>query len=633
MNAKLSTLLATALVLALCLSALAWDEDAVARFGMPKATGERGAGPAPLSQCVAANNSYTFGDLWFPGIYTVGICLYTGYYPGSAENQQIFQSAPWVGGYAEDGGGEVWTAIGTFDQLDFLSYDAICSGFKVAEPGRSSFDIESTFDTSDPSNQKDLGMAITTRYMMWSDPRYDDFVMIKVGFKFSKTIRHFWWGWMTDCDVGNNTLADYYYDDLVGYNETYGVAYMYDDDGDPAVPNDPKSKLLSPTHVGQVLLSAPPPGGKITELATSSRSWETFTWWDWNNDVIGDASAYERMSQGTIKEWPPSQPFDYRMMTAIGPYEVEAGDSATFFMGIVFGEGIDADYWVRRARTGASESAMGSLLEHVENLKTLFANSLEIDDPAPEPPLLYEPVASGKEVSLKWQCPSEEDNDFAGYRVYKSTVSNVGPWDLIREFPSRPYPNSCVDTLRIGFPTFYAVTACDQAGNESTLGAARTKTLEGVYASTLPSDFEGDCQSACEQECQGCPECLAKCLEQCTQQKARHALDHILVSPNPYRGSGDWERLDYEGRLAFMNLPEQCTIHIYSLTGEIVSTVYHNVVGDDSPDPAGGETGGESWNMLTYNNQTIASGIYIYRVVSDKYGEKIGKFAVIKGDR
>ncbi|MFZ1947899.1 MAG: hypothetical protein WAW06_10180 [bacterium] len=634
MEPKRTIGLAILILVVASVSARGWDDQVVARFGTPGAgvgVGDAG-GRAPLAPCVSANFGCIIGDLWFPGIYTIGLCLYTGYYPGSAENQQVFQSAPWMGGYAEGAeGGDVWTAIGTFDQADFLSYDTICSGFKVAQPGGSGINIESTFDTGD--SPKDLGVVTTLRYTMWSDPRYDDFVLVKADLKFTKSIRHFWWGWMSDCDVGNNTLTDYYYDDLVGYDEALGVAYMYDDDGDPAVPSDPRSKLLSPTHVGQTLLSAPPPGGSITEPATASATWETFTWWDWNNDVTGDASAYERLSQGTIKPNPPDQAFDYRMLTAVGPYEIQAGDSATFYLAIVFGDGLDADYWARRARIGASLSTMGSLMEHVENARDLFASSLVIEDPAPEPCVLADPLASGKEVTVGWECPSEEDDDFAGYRLYKSTVSNVGPWSLIRDFNDRPYPNSTVDTLKVGFPTFYLATAYDLAGTESTAGAASAKTLEGVYASTLPSDYSGDCEEACSEECQGCPECMEACVRNCMKQQARRALDGVFVAPNPYRGSGDWERLDYEGRLAFMNLPKQCTIYIYSLTGEMVDALQHNLPGDQSPDAAGNETGGESWDMLTADNQSIASGVYLYRVVSKEYGEKLGKFAVVRGDR
>jgi hypothetical protein len=619
----------TIVILVMCLEAVAWDEDVISRFGLP---GSREGEFATLAPCVSADFSYVIGDLWFPQIYTVGISLYTGYYPGSSGNLQLFQTGPWAGGYAGDAeGGEPYTAIATFDQTDFLWYDSVCSGFNVAQPANSSMDLESTFDTG--WSPQDLGMAVTLRYMMWDDPRLDDFILIRADLKFTKSVQHFWWGWMSDCDIGNNDLPDYYYDDLVGYDEVRGVAYMYDDDGDPADQSDRNSKLLSPTYVGQVLVSGPPPGGSIAEPPAASVSWETVTWWDWNNDVTSGASAYDRMSQGTVKSYPPDIPFDYRMMTAIGPYEVEAGDSTTFYLALVFGEGLDASFWSRRARAGAEVSTLGSLTEHVDNLKTFFSAGFVLDDFAPCAPILAEPLLSGREVTLEWLSPSEEDDDFAGYRLYNSLVSSTGPWQLERDFAGRPFVNSTVDTVRIGFPSFYLVTAYDEAGNESTRGSAFTKTLDGVYATTLPSDFDGDCTGHCEEMCQGCEDCIRECMRDCMEQRIANALDNIIVSPNPYRGSADWERLDYEGRISFYNLPRQCTVYIYSVTGELVDVVYHNVSGDETPDTGGSETGGERWDMLTSNNQSIASGIYIYRVVSDRYGEKIGKFAIVKGER
>jgi hypothetical protein len=628
MEIKRTIPLCLMVLLLLWASAGAYDADIAKRFG-PPAT--RTSGVAALAPCISANFSYTIGDLWFPEIYSVGLCLYTGYYPGSSGNLQIFQTGLWAGGYPEDAeGGDPYTAIGTFDQLDFLVYDSVCSGFKVAQAESRSLEVESTFDTG--YSPYDLGMTATLRYKMWDDPRLDDFVLIEVGLKFTKDIDHFWWGWMTDCDMGNNDLPDYYYDDLVGFDEVRGVAYMYDDDGDPVDQHDLSSKLLSPTYVGQVLLSGPPPGGRIVENPASGISWETFNWWDWNNDVTGRASAYDRMSQGTIKQYPPDTPFDYRMLTAVGPYDVRAGDSTTFVFGLVMGDGFDSAYWSRRVRAGGEASDMGTLVEHVENLKEFFANGLVMADAAPKAPVLEDPVLDGREVTLSWQSVSEEDDDFAGYRVYRSLVSNIGPWQLIADYPGKPAVNTHKDVLRIGFPTFYLASAYDEGGNESTTGGATCKTLDGVYATTKPSDYDGDCESTCEEECQGCPDCYDRCMASCMNSKLSSAMDNILVAPNPYRGSADWERLDYEGRISFYNLPKRCTIYIHSMTGELVDTVRHNMPGDESPDPAGNETGGESWDMLTANGQSIASGIYIYRVDSPDYGQKIGKFAVIKGE-
>jgi hypothetical protein len=627
---KMSTRIAVSLLMFMVVShaALAYDEAVVAKFGKeaPAVLG----GTSSLASCIGVTSSYTIGDLWFPGVYSIGLTLYSGYYPGSSQEQQIFMSGLWMGGYVEENeAGDPYMAIATFDQLDFYIFDSVCSGFAFARPGQSNLDVESTFDTG--YSPHDLGVTVTLRYMMWEDPRYDDFVVIKADLSFSKDLDHYWWGWMTDADIGNNSLRDYYYDDLTGYDVVRGVAYMYDDDGDPAIIGDPSSGLLSPHFVGQVLLSAPPPGGRITEAATPSVSWETFSWWDWNNDVTGQAAAYDRLSAGTIKEFPPDTPFDYRILSGVGPYEAKAGDHATIYIAIVFGQGLDADYWRRTGGGGSPD--LGTLVDHVDAAKELFANDLQIDDPAPAAPLLAQPRLSGREVSLEWQSDSEEDGDFQGYRVYKSYVSNTGPWDLIGDFSGRPFVNAMLDTVKIGFPAFYCVTAYDAGENESTKGGYNVKTLNGVVATTLPTDWSGDCEGDCEEYCQGCDECYRRCMDECMRDRRARALDNILVAPNPYRGSADWERADYEGTIMFQNLPERCSIFIYSLTGELISTVYHNLPGDESPDPEDSETGGERWDMLSYNNMSIASGIYIYRVVSDDYGEAIGKFAVIRGER
>jgi hypothetical protein len=100
-------------------------------------------------------------------------------------------------------------------------------------------------------------------------------------------------------------------------------------------------------------------------------------------------------------------------------------------------------------------------------------------------------------------------------------------------------------------------------------------------------------------------------------------LDRITVAPNPYVGSAGWERVDYEGKILFSNLPERCTLRIYNLAGELVYTVEHHGAG----------VGTESWNLVTKDRQSVASGLYLYSVAAPGLGEKVGKFAIINGQR
>jgi len=97
-------------------------------------------------------------------------------------------------------------------------------------------------------------------------------------------------------------------------------------------------------------------------------------------------------------------------------------------------------------------------------------------------------------------------------------------------------------------------------------------------------------------------------------------LDDIRVVPNPYIVRNIWEPSRDYSRLAFTHLPDECTIRIYTIAGDLIRTLRHQSAEFD---------GNENWDLMSENNQKIAAGIYIYHVDSD-YGEKIGKFAVIR---
>ncbi len=107
---------------------------------------------------------------------------------------------------------------------------------------------------------------------------------------------------------------------------------------------------------------------------------------------------------------------------------------------------------------------------------------------------------------------------------------------------------------------------------------------------------------------------------------AKSELDKIAVVPNPYVGASLLEgRSQISGRgeriIEFINLPQQCTISIFNLRGELVDTIEHNDVGSD---------GSESWDLRTSGSQDIAFGVYVYHVKAPGIGEFVGKFAVIK---
>jgi hypothetical protein len=97
--------------------------------------------------------------------------------------------------------------------------------------------------------------------------------------------------------------------------------------------------------------------------------------------------------------------------------------------------------------------------------------------------------------------------------------------------------------------------------------------------------------------------------------------------PNPYVGAASFEpqRFGVQGRgerrLEFRNLPPNCSIRIYTITGELVQTLQHdgNILEGYVP-----------WDLRTKDNLEAAPGLYIFHVDAGAAGVHIGKFAIVK---
>jgi hypothetical protein len=108
----------------------------------------------------------------------------------------------------------------------------------------------------------------------------------------------------------------------------------------------------------------------------------------------------------------------------------------------------------------------------------------------------------------------------------------------------------------------------------------------------------------------------------------------VIVYPNPYRISDGYSNHGYENRdrsksaewgrrVHFANLPNICTIRIFTLSGDLVQEIDHYY-------PQGGPgSQHEEWNMISRNTQAVVTGIYIWSVESEM-GQQLGKLVIIK---
>jgi len=98
-------------------------------------------------------------------------------------------------------------------------------------------------------------------------------------------------------------------------------------------------------------------------------------------------------------------------------------------------------------------------------------------------------------------------------------------------------------------------------------------------------------------------------------------LDDITVVPNPYIvNSNYFNESPGNSLMRFTHLPKKCTISIYTVTGEFVTTILH----DDDFD------GSEWWDVRNGKGQEVAPGLYIYTVETPAGEKKIDKFAVVR---
>lgn len=109
----------------------------------------------------------------------------------------------------------------------------------------------------------------------------------------------------------------------------------------------------------------------------------------------------------------------------------------------------------------------------------------------------------------------------------------------------------------------------------------------------------------------------------------------VYVYPNPYLATGDYRSQGYEGRgqiydiddrvraIHFANLPAKCTIKIFTIAGDLVREIRHDV------NPSDPNSTHDTWNMINKNAEMIVSGLYYWSVENADGGVQIGKLAVI----
>lgn len=540
-----------------------------------------------------------------------------------------------------------------------------------------------TYD-SDPDDEfEPLLYEVYTKRMVWSLPEYDDFIIWKMVVKNTDS-RHW-----TDAYIGYNYVVNpsgagdsrftndneyVWAPDLKTYGDEQGAFIFYDDISWPNFSNAPAvylyppgdqtgdrgdpgnileansvdRRLYSPQAVAVGFIDAKPNRNGQKKFWYSIRNSEGIQPWshqnapstekvDWNMthsqsiEIFRDDAPRMDWKQAHAEKHPTAGSTWERtplLTIGIGPYDVAPGDSVEFTFLFVGGE-LDRNIAMR----GGIEATRLLPEAAIEDVKKNWASAIEIIENNYRP-TAYPPPTPGNvprknhgdelEVetfaeldqdgnptqgyTIRWlpipdsyRDPRTGEDDFLGYRVYRSTVGVEGPWELVADI-SKEQAQSMIQGNRVvfrwesdpGIPSRFAVTSYDSEGLES---GKTAYTLDPLAAPRASSDD----------------------------------MSKVLVVPNPFRQVSGLLDAGEEKRLEFVNIPSQCTIRIYTMVGELLTTIQHNGFGSVS---WGSSTGDNNNYMLTQWATNVAPGIYLYHITSNVPGHEgetaTGKFAILK---
>jgi hypothetical protein len=212
---------------------------------------------------------------------------------------------------------------------------------------------------------------------------------------------------------------------------------------------------------------------------------------------------------------------------------------------------------------------------------------------APMPPETFDVTGGGDRITLAWTPRSGDPNPPVEYRIYRAEKNLDSTYRLIYTAGGGETSFDDVTPIR-GVDYYYYIAAVgpSQAGGPGTPAGS---LVSGRYYTQTYDPVR-------------------------LKRPAGERLSDIRVVPNPYSISAS-DNLRFPGdRIAFYNIPGQCTIKIYSELGELIKTIEHiNGSGD------------EFWESVTSSNQIVVSGIYIVVITDNSTGEQhITKFAVVR---
>jgi len=273
---------------------------------------------------------------------------------------------------------------------------------------------------------------------------------------------------------------------------------------------------------------------------------------------------------------------------AVNQYGNPAADSATVKIGDTR---LTKNEWVLTSR----DSLMNTFEAAVANYKSNYGIPVP-----PRPPQVFNVKSRAARVELTWETYSGEP-DPQNWVIFRAKSSTDSVFSKVATLPgtARLYED---ETAVRGIDYYYYLQAVGGEVTDNTVYNPHTGTPGMQY--TLRSNRYYTQTYA--------PASL--------KRSPGTALSEIRIVPNPFNLASErnirWP--DRQDKLGFLNVPGECTIKIYTESGELVQTINH----DDG-------SGDEYWLLNTVSNQVVVSGIYFAVIKDSNSGDQIIRHFII----
>ncbi len=525
----------------------------------------------------------------------------------------------------------------------------------------------------DGSGNRHMEFELECTAMVWSLPRYDDFILIKCKLTNTDdaTFEDFYYGRRTyfygtkqgndklDRQYDNEYLWDeeisdelgfVFYDDTSwppGYDDP--VAYQIppgDESGDSGDPgnilesNSIDSKLYSPQLIAISFVELTPNkfGEKkvwrhIFGRGIGVPTEELIPSYTQHNQLVDvltnkpqpekswqDARADGELYGGSLYEREPE------FFNVIGPYNINPGESIEWIEIIIGGE-MERTITMRggyEATRSYVEKGLENLKENWESAKELIANDFKVLADVPPPtPADVPKIGNDNELLAEPFGEVIDDRPTSGFTLtWKAVHQNyTDPLTGFDDFAGYKIYQS---DIGVEGPWVLVDSLSKTEAEALTVDGKvifKLATQAGVPYRLAVTSYDHDGN---ESGMTGYTFYAAS-----APISPSNNLSDILVVPNPFRQRSGFKDPGEFKRLTFLNVPSKCTIRIYNMAGNMVKTISH----DGGGETTWGSSKGQNY-MLTDFGRNVQPGVYIYHVenfVSGHAGEDgVGKFVIIK---